>query len=51
MNYTGQSGRMFKHRIAEHKGYIVNKNTSQPAGEHLNQPGHSRSDLTVSTMD
>ena len=51
MNYIGQSGRMFRHRIAEHRGYIVNKNLSQPAGEHFNQPGHSLSDLTVSVIE
>ena len=51
MNYIGQSGRMFRQHIAEHRGYIVNKNTSQPAGEHFNKPGHILSDLTVSVIE
>ena len=33
---------MFKHCVIDHKGYIVNKNSSQPAGEHFNQPDWTR---------
>ena len=48
MSYIGQIARRFRHRIAEHRGYIVNMHTSRPAGEHFNKPGHSLSDLAVS---
>ena len=39
--YIGQTGRLLKHRIADHRGYISNQVTSKAYGAHWNLPGHS----------
>ena len=39
--YIGETGRRFRDRFQEHRGYVSQKNLSQPTGEHLNKPGHT----------
>ena len=34
-------------RIAEHRGYILQKKTNQVTGHHFNMPGHTEADLQV----
>ena len=45
--YIGETERSQKDRIYEHIGYINSKKYSEPAGEHLNHPGHQKSDMRV----
>ena len=41
---------MFKFRLVDHEGYIVNKVESQPAGLHYNLPGHSLGNMTETIL-
>ena len=49
--YIGETKRMLKSRVADHRGYVTNKVTSQATGEHFNLPGHSLADLRVSVVE
>lgn len=49
--YIGETKRLLKVRLADHRGYIVNKDTSQSTGHHFNLPGHSLSDLSISVIE
>ena len=42
---------MLQTRLMEHRGYISKNDTSKATGEHFNLPGHSLSDLTVTTLE
>ena len=39
--YIGESKRPIRNRIADHRGYIVNKNLDEATGPHFNLPGYS----------
>ena len=39
--YIGETERRFYDRFQDHRGYVNRNDTSQPAGQHFNQPGHS----------
>ena len=39
--YIGESKRPIINRIADHLGYIANKNLDKATGAHFNLPGHS----------
>ena len=49
--YIGTSGRQLKHRLADHRGYIINQVASRATGAHFNLPGHSLADLSVSVLE
>ena len=49
--YIGETKRLLKSRLADHCGYIVNKDTTQSTGHHFNLPGHSLSDLSISVIE
>jgi hypothetical protein len=49
--YIGETGRLLRHRLADHRGYISNKVTSQATGLHFNLPGHSLADLRVTVLE
>ena len=49
--YIGQTGRLLKHRIADHKGYISNQVTSKATGAHWNLPGHSLAQMKFSVLE
>lgn len=49
--YIGETKRMLKFRLADHRGYVVNKDTSKATGAHFNSPGHSLADLTVTVIE
>ena len=49
--YKGKTKRLLKFCIADHRGYIVNKDTSQSTGLHFNLPGHSLSDLSINVLE
>ena len=48
LKYIGETWRIFKFRLDEHRGYIQNKDESQATGANFNLPGHSLSDMFVS---
>ena len=43
--YIGETGRRFRDRMQDHRGYITQKKLDHPVGAHFNLPGHSVSDL------
>ena len=49
--YIGQSKREFRLRMSQHKGYVINKELSQPTGYHFNSPGHNISNMTVTIVE
>ena len=49
--YIGETSRRACDRFQEHRGYINQKNLSQPAGEHFNLPGHSSTDLRIQVIE
>jgi hypothetical protein len=49
--YIGETKRMLKFRLAEHRGYVLNQHTNQATGHHFNLPGHSLSDLEITAIE
>ena len=49
--YIGETGRIFKFRLDEHRGYITNKVESQATGRHFNLPGHSLANLEATVIE
>ena len=49
--YIGETGRLFKFRLAEHKGYIINKDETQATGSHFNLPGHNLAHLKATILE
>ena len=49
--YIGETKRMLKYRLANHRGYVVNQMTDKATGAHFNMPGHSLADLRVSVIE
>ena len=45
MSYIGETRRILKFRLAEHRVYVNNEDLSKATGEHFNAPGHSRDTL------
>ena len=43
--------RILKHRLADHRGYVNNKITSQATGAHFTSPGHTLSDLKITILE
>ena len=51
IQYVGESHRMLKERFAEHQGYVKNKILSKATGQHFNLPGHSLSDMHITSLE
>ena len=49
--YIGQTGRLLKYRLAEHRGYVSNKVDTKATGAHFNLPGHSLADLRITIIE
>ena len=49
--YIGETKRILKFRLADHRGYVVNQDTSQATGLHFNLPGHSLADLSITAIE
>ena len=49
--YIGETKRTLRSRLAEHRGYIVNKDTEKATGAHFNSPGHSVANLKISVIE
>ena len=51
MKYIGETKRMLKFRLADHRGYINNQDETQATGKHFNSPGHSLADLSITVLE
>ena len=51
MRYIGETKRILKFRLADHRGYITNQDLSTPTGQHFNTPGHSLADLSITILE
>ena len=51
MKYIGETKRMLKFRLADHRGYINNPDETQATGKHFNSPGHSLADLSITVLE
>ena len=49
--YIGQTGKQFKHRLGDHRGYINNQVLSEPIGAHFNQPGHCLANMKAIVLE
>ena len=49
--YIGQTGRQFKYRLADHRGYIKNEVLDQPLGAHFNLPGHCQANMKATILE
>ena len=49
--YVGESKRSLKHRLAEHRGYVINKHMDKTTGAHFSTAGHSLSDLKIMVIE
>ena len=50
-NFFGETGRIMKHWLAEHRGYVNNQVLSVSTGEHFNMPGHSLANIKVTLLE
>ena len=48
MKYVGETKRMLKFRLADHRGYINNQDETQSNGKHFNSPDLSITDFIES---
>ena len=49
--YIGETKRLLKFRLADHRGYVVNKDTTTATGQHFNLPGHNLADLSITVVE
>ena len=49
--YIGETGRMLRHRLADHRGYVTSKVTSKSTGAHFNLPGHSLANMKITILE
>ena len=49
--YKGETKRMLKFRLSDHRGYINNKDRTQATGLHFNLPRHSLADLSITVIE
>ena len=49
--YIGESKRSIKYRIADHRGYVVNKHVDKATGAHFNLPGHSLNHMKFTILE
>ena len=49
--YIGESGRIMRTRLAEHRGYINNQVIGLTTGDHFNLPGHSLAHMKVTILE
>ena len=49
--YIGHTKRKLKKRLAEHRGYVINRKGGRVTGYHFNSRGHSVSDLAITVLE
>ena len=47
MKYVGETKRILKFCLADHRPYVTNQDYTKATGDHFNSPGHILSDLTI----
>ena len=50
-NYIGESGRLLKNRLSDHRGYITNQVLNVSTGDHFNLPGHSLANVQITILE
>ena len=48
--YLGETKRQLKFRLADHRGYVGNNDTTA-TGQHFNSPGHTIADLSITVIE
>ena len=51
MKYVGETKRIIKFRLADHRGYVNTQDLTKATGHHFNSPGHSLSDLSITVLE
>ena len=51
MRYIGETKHTLKFHLTDHRGYVNNHDYTTATGEHLNSPGHSQSDLSITILE
>ena len=51
MQYVGESKRRLKDRLAEHQGYVRDKDLTKATGQHFNSRGHSIYDMQITILE
>ena len=46
-----ETKRILKFRLADHRGYVNNKDETTATGQHFNSPGQSLTDLTITLVE
>ena len=49
--YVGETKRTLRKRLAEHRGYVLNKQLDTATGAHYNSPGHSVANMKISVIE
>ena len=49
--YIGETGRMLKARLSDHRRYINNQVVSVTTGDHFNLPGHSLAHMKIQILE
>ena len=49
--YIGETGRMLKARLYDHRGYMNNQVVSVTTGDHFNLPGHSLAHMKIKILE
>ena len=49
--YIGETKKSLNHRLAEYRGYIVNKHVDKATGAHYNLLGHSLANLKITVLE
>ena len=50
-NYIGETERTMNNRFQDHKGYVQNRKTNHPTGEHFTSKGHQLSDMVITILE
>ena len=49
--YIGETKRMLRARLADHRGYVSRAETDKATGAHFTMPGHSLADLRITVIE
>ena len=49
--YIGETKRLLKSCLAEHRGYVTSEDTSTATGRQYNSPGHTLADLSITLLE
>ena len=51
MKYIGETKRMLKYRLADHRRYVSQNDTSKATGAHFSSPGHTLSNMKITVLE